>query len=128
MDLAREQGKWTIRQIVLHIVDSEATSLAMPKFALAEPGRSFNTNSYNPDVWAEGLDYANRPIDAEVELFTAIRKHIGGLLRHIPDAMERSVQLSSGQTIKVKQRIEPLVSHALHHIEQIHETRRIHGV
>lgn len=128
LDLVRAPGKWSIRQIVLHIVDSEATSLAMAKFALAEPGRSFNGNAYDPDAWAEGLDYAGRNIDAEVALFGAIRRHIGGLLRHLPGAWDRSVNLSSGQTVTVRQHIEPLMGHALHHIEQIWETRRVHGL
>jgi catechol 2,3-dioxygenase-like lactoylglutathione lyase family enzyme len=126
LDLTRAQGKWSIRQIVLHLVDSDATSLAMTKFALAEPGREFNSNSYNPDVWAEGLDYSNRSIEIEVELFTAIRKHIVGLLQHLPNALERYVQISDGPIVTIKDRIRPLMSHALGHIEQINETRKIH--
>lgn len=128
LDLVRSPGKWSIRQLVLHMVDSEATSLAMAKFALAEPGRDFNGNAYDPDVWAAGLDYAGRSIAAEVALFGAIRSHMSGLLRHLPDAWDRSVTLSTGQTVTVRQRIEPLMGHALHHIEQIWETRRVHGL
>ncbi|QRG68538.1 DinB family protein [Brevibacillus choshinensis] len=128
LDLVRSPGKWSIRQLVLHLVDSEATSLAMAKFALAEPGRDFNGNAYDPDVWAAGLDYAGRSIAAEVALFGAIRSHMSGLLRHLPAAWDRSVRLSSGQTVTVRQRIEPLMGHALHHIEQIWETRRAHGL
>jgi hypothetical protein len=127
LDLVRAPGKWSIREIVLHLVDSDATSLALVKFALAESGRSFNGNAYDPDVWAKGLDYTHRSIQAEVALFTAIRKHIGGLLRHFPDAFNRFVTLPNGQTVTVKQRIEPLMGHALHHIEQIWETRNVHG-
>ncbi|MEJ8548246.1 DinB family protein [Brevibacillus borstelensis] len=128
LDLSRAPGKWSIRQIVLHMVDSDATSLAMVKFALAEPGRVFHGNAYDPDVWAAGLDYAHRSIQAEVELFCAIRSHIGGLLKHLPDALDRTVSLSSGHTVSVRQRIEPLMGHALHHIRQILETRKVHGV
>lgn len=128
LDLSRAPGKWSIRQIVLHMVDSDATSLAMVKFALAEPGRVFHGNAYDPDVWAAGLDYAHRSIQAEVELFCAIRSHIGGLLKHLPDAMDRTVSLSSGHIVSVRQRIEPLMGHALHHIGQILETRKVHGV
>ncbi|TLS38170.1 DinB family protein [Pseudalkalibacillus caeni] len=128
LDLARAPGKWTIRQIVLHIVDSDATSLAGVKFALAEPGRTLNTNSYDPDVWAVGLDYASRPIEAEVKLFDGIRSHISGLLRHFPDALERSVKIPEGTEVKVIHRIRPLMGHALHHIDQILETRKVHGI
>ncbi|GIN61165.1 hypothetical protein J27TS8_11580 [Robertmurraya siralis] len=127
LDLVRAPGKWSIRQTVLHMVDSDASSLAMVKFALAEPGRIFNANGYNPDTWVEGLDYQHRTIGAEVALFIAIRKHISGLLRHLPNAMDRTIQISSGPVVTVRERIRLLMSHALGHIEQILETRRIHG-
>ena len=126
LDLFRAPQKWSIRQIVCHMVDSDATSLALVKFALAEPGRNFHNNAYDPDVWAAGLDYANRPIAAEVALFRAIREHLAGLLKHLPDAMERTVQLKGGQEVVVRDRVHMLMAHALHHIEQIWETRKVY--
>jgi predicted enzyme related to lactoylglutathione lyase len=48
---------------ITYIVDSDATSLSMIKFALAEIGKGFNQNSYNPDVWANILDYKGRSIE-----------------------------------------------------------------
>ncbi|MDF2630629.1 MAG: glyoxalase [Symbiobacteriaceae bacterium] len=128
LDLSRAPGKWTIRQIVLHIVDSDCTSLARVKFALAEPGRLYNGNGYNPDRWAEGLDYAHRPIGPEVALFKAIRGHIGGLVRHLEGALDRTTDMGNGQTMPVRPSLNALTVHALHHIEQIKETRRVHGV
>lgn len=127
LDLVRAPGKWSIRQTVLHMVDSDATSLAMVKFALAEPGRIFHANGYNPDTWVEGLDYQHRSIEGEVALFVAIRKHISGLLYHLPNAMDRTIQISNGPVVTVRERIRLLMSHALGHIEQILETRRVHG-
>jgi hypothetical protein len=126
LDLFRAPEKWSIRQIVLHIVDSDATSLSIVKYALAEPGRTFYANPYHPDVWAEGLDYANRPIDVEVALFEAIRKHVAGLLKHLPDALNRTVLLKGGEEVVVRDRIHMLMAHALHHIEQIWETRKVY--
>jgi catechol 2,3-dioxygenase-like lactoylglutathione lyase family enzyme len=128
LDLAREPGKWSIRQLVLHLVDSDATALTSVKFALAESGRTIRLNPYDPDVWAEGLGYAFRPIDAEVLLFEGIRRHILGLLHHLPDAMSRSVRTEESQVIQVRDRVSLLARHALHHIEQILETRKVHGV
>lgn len=127
LDLARAPGKWTIRQIVLHMVDSDCTSLARVKFALAEPGRPYTGNGYNPDTWAEGLDYAHRPIGPEVALFRAIRGHIGGLVRHLDGALNRTTDMGNGQTMAVRPSLNALTVHALHHIEQIKETRRVHG-
>lgn len=126
LNLFRAPEKWSIRQIVLHMVDSEATSLALVKYALAEPGRIFNSNAYDPEAWAASLDYANRPIATEVALFRAIRGHIAGLLKHLPDAMERTVKLQGGQEVIVRDQIHTLMGHALQHIEQIWETRKVY--
>lgn len=126
LNLSRAPEKWSIRQIVLHTVDAEAASLAMVKFALAEPGRPLNSNAYDLDTWSESLDYAHRPIEAEVSLFEAVRGHIMGLIRHLPDAMDRSVTLPGGKKVTVREQIERLMGHALHHIEQIWETRKLH--
>lgn len=63
---------------------SEATSLALAKFALAEPGRTFQGNAYDPDLWAKGLDYAGRSIQAEVALFHAIRSRMMRTMRICP--------------------------------------------
>jgi len=123
LDLARAPGKWTIRQIVLHMVDSDCTSLARVKFALAEPGRLYNGNGYNPDKWADGLDYAHRPVGPEVTLFKAIRGHIGGLVRHLAGALDRTTDMGNGQAMAVRPSLNALTVHALHHIEQIKETR-----
>lgn len=124
LDLARAPGKWSIRQIVLHVVDSDATSLQRVKFGLAEPGRVVRANPYDQDVWAAGLDYARRPIAAEVALFRALRAHIGGLVRHLPDAMDRTICSETGQATAVRSLLQMLAGHALDHVEQIRETRR----
>lgn len=126
LDLTRAPGKWSIRQIVLHLVDSDATSLQRIKFALAEPGRVLRGNPYDPDVWADGLDYAHRPVAAEVALFRAIRAHVGGLLRHLPGALDRAIQNEAGQATRVRTLTQMLAGHAMDHIEQIWETRRKH--
>ncbi|MDI3338984.1 MAG: DinB family protein [Sphaerobacter sp.] len=127
LDLARRPGEWTIRQIVHHLADSEATALAGPKFALAEPGRRFLRNAYDPDRWAERLDYAGRAIEPAVELFAAIRAHMLQLVRHLPDAWDRStVDAAGSPSTPVGVHLSMLACHALEHIEEIWETRRVY--
>jgi len=128
LDLAREPGAWTIRQIVHHLADAEAMALGGPKFALAEPGRVYHGNRYSQDVWAECLDYTGREIGPSVALFTAIRAHMLQLVRRLPDALERhTVDASGAPSPPVGRILGMLASHALDHIEEINETRRRHG-
>lgn len=126
LDLACSPGGWTIRQIVHHLADLEAMSLGQMKMALAEPGRVYLGNPFSPDTWAASLDYAGRPIGPSVQLFRAIREHNAHLVRHWPDAWERSSRNPDGRESTIGLTLGMLNSHALEHIEEIREARRIH--
>jgi catechol 2,3-dioxygenase-like lactoylglutathione lyase family enzyme len=127
LDLVRAPGKWSIRQTVHHMTDSEATSLLRMLMALAEPGRAFNANPYSQDAWVAGLDAAHRPVGPSVALFTAIRAHVTALVRHLPGAMDRAVETPAGR-VTVRQTLYALCSHAIGHTAQILETRQVHGL
>lgn len=127
LDLRLNPGEWSIRQIVHHLADSEATALAQPKFALAEPGRLFIPNRYDSEAWARGLAYDGRGIAPALALFAAVRGHLGQLLRELPNAWQRATVDPSGQEHPVDILIGMLVSHAYEHIENIREIRTLHG-
>jgi catechol 2,3-dioxygenase-like lactoylglutathione lyase family enzyme len=126
-DLRPGPGEWSIRQIVHHLADSEATALAQPKFALAEPGRRYSGNRYDSDTWAQGLMYDNRAIAPSVALFAAIRGHMAQLLRTLPGARERATVDPAGNERPACIVIGMLASHAYEHIESIQDIRRLHG-
>lgn len=126
LDLTRAPGKWSIRQTVLHVVDSDLTSLHRIKFALAEPGRAYAPNPYAQDNWAEGTDYAHRPIGTEVSLFRLAREHVLGMCAHLPSALDRTVVVN-GRTVAVRSMMKMVSWHIHGHIVQIEETRRVHG-
>jgi uncharacterized damage-inducible protein DinB len=133
LDLSRAQGKWTIRQIVHHIADAEDLWETGIKAALGNSGCAFDFNWYIPDnKCAEPLDYANRPITDAVELFKAIRSHVVQMINHLPNAWERYIIFTHGDLVKEKkitvgELIEWQVRHLLLHIEQIRDTRKVHG-
>ncbi|GAB6876830.1 DinB family protein [Thermaerobacter litoralis] len=128
LDLARAPGKWTIRQIVHHIADSDASSLIRILMCLAEPGRPYNNNPYDQDIWVERLDHAHRPIEPSLALIASIRHHVAALVRHRPEALDGAVEPTLGAPMTARELIAMLASHALHHIAQIAETRRVHGL
>lgn len=127
LDLASSPGGWTIRQIVQHLADLEAATLGQIMMAFAEPGRIYRGNPFNPDTWATSLDYAGRPIGSSVQLFLAIREHVVQLAHHLPDAWKQSSRKPDGPDNAISLTLSMLSSHALEHIEEIHETRRLHG-
>ncbi len=133
LDLSRAQRKWTIRQIVHHIADAEDLWETGIKAALGNSGCTFDFNWYIPDnKCAEPLDYARRPITNGVELFKVIRRCVVEMVKHLPDAWERYIIFTHVDLVKEKkftvgEVIEWQVRHLLLHIEQIRETRKVHG-
>jgi hypothetical protein len=135
LDLSRTDGKWTIRQIVHHIVDAEDFWETIIKAALGNTGCTYDISWYIPDnICAGPLDYAHRPIRKAVQLFNAQRGFVADMVTHLPNAGERRVRvtpLSAEYKDKIFTLNEMLNWQILHldiHIKQILETREVHGV
>lgn len=127
LNLREVHDKWSIREHVLHLIDLELVTMHKVKFALAEPGRMYTGNSFQPDDWHLGLQYAERPIAAEVELFGATRQHIIGLCKYLPDALDRTIQTTNREET-VAQLLKMMAGHAKHHLRAARRIRELHGV
>ncbi|NQX62494.1 DinB family protein [Paenibacillus qinlingensis] len=127
LNLREVHDKWSIREHVLHLIDLELITIHKVKFALAEPGRMYVGNSFQPDDWHRGLHYAQRPIAAEVLLFGAVRQHILGLCKHLPDALDRTIRTTNREET-VAQLLKMMAGHAKHHMRAARRIRELHGV
>jgi hypothetical protein len=134
LDLSREQGKWSIREIVHHIVDAEEIWKTCIKAALGNPGCTVDLGWYIIDNKCAGpLDYAHRPIGDALELFRATRRHIVELVTHLPEAGEKSFTITrgndrEGKPFDVGGVIRFQKTHLDRHIKQIRKTREAHGI
>jgi uncharacterized damage-inducible protein DinB len=132
LDAAREPGKWTIRQIVHHIVDGDDIWKACLKAALGNPGCVYHFDWYDQEPWVERLDYAGRAVGASLALFRANREHTVSLLRHLPDAWGRYAvvtwgHIPDGRRLTVSDMICTQTIHVPWHIDQIRATREVLG-
>jgi len=133
LDRTRAENKWTIRQIVHHIADAELLWEVAIKSALGNCGCLFDASWYIiGNGWAEPLHYATRPIDGAVDLYQAIRHQILELLEHVPDPWEKYILFHWANPDEARKwTVGEIVTwqsrHALIHVEQILETRRVHG-
>jgi len=134
LDLSRAEEKWTIRQIVHHIVDAEDIWETGIKAALGNSGCFFNFSWYISDnKCAEPLDYARRPLGNGVELFKIVRPHVVELIRHLPGAWERYLivkrpEIPDGKKFTVADIIDWQILHLSIHIKQVRKTRAKHGI
>jgi hypothetical protein len=77
LDAAPAPGKWTVRQIVHHLADSEMTAAVRFRLLLAEDRPAIK--GYDQDVFASRLHY-DRAHEASLELFRSARASTAELM------------------------------------------------
>jgi len=115
-------GKWTIRQILVHLADVELVHLWRYSRALAEPGSPVYAFDHNG--WVSKLRYDERPITVCRDLFTGIRDQILYFVETMPEStLENTVNHSENGLITASRILSYLCYHTDHHLEQIRFAR-----
>jgi hypothetical protein len=78
-----EPEQWTIHEIVIHIVDSEANSYIRCRRLIAEPGKDLM--AYDENRWAQELEYHEQDTDEALSLFRWLRKRSYELIKQLPE-------------------------------------------
>ena len=74
--------RWSIHEIVVHIVDSEANGFVRCRRFIAEPGKS--VMPYDQEAWASSLHYHDQSVEDALELFKWLRLTSYKLVRLLP--------------------------------------------
>jgi hypothetical protein len=83
LDARPAPGKWTAREIVHHLADSEMTAAVRFRLLLAEDRPAIK--GYDQDEFAKRL-YYSRPHEASLELFRAARASTAELMACLTEA------------------------------------------
>ncbi|QQS35928.1 MAG: DinB family protein [Ignavibacteriales bacterium] len=83
-DFKPSPDKWSVREIVIHIMDSEINAYVRCRKIIAETGSTITT--YDQDKWAQALNYKDHNIDIAVEVFKFLRMITHDLLMILPDS------------------------------------------
>jgi hypothetical protein len=133
LDLTRATEKWSIRQIVHHVVHGDDVVGMRIKAAIGSTGSTWDNPWYDHEEWVESLDFGGRAIEPGLALLRANRLFIAHMIEHLPDAWERRVLVaqrgaSEEVPFTVGRGITILACHIPWHVEQIRETRQLHGL
>ena len=113
---------WCARQVVHHLADSETNSYIRLRRLLAEPAPT-TIQGYDEAHWASVLHY-DRPIEASLVVFRAVRAASGELLDTLVDAdLERTGVHSDSGTYSLRDWLEIYADHAEAHAAQIRAAR-----
>lgn len=122
LDFEPGEGKWTIRQIVHHLADSEMTSAIRLRLLIAS--ETPNIVGYNQDEYARRLYYTDRPIDAALAAFDGARRTSAEILdRMTEDEWLREGTHNEIGRYTVYRWLEIYAVHAHGHAEQIQAAR-----
>ncbi|MFN3666932.1 MAG: DinB family protein [Sediminibacterium sp.] len=118
-DFAYAPGKWTLKDLLQHVVDTERImSYRLLRIARndATPLASFDENSY-----AEQAAASNRSFDDIKEEFMAVRKSTNLLLQSIQPTQFDNAGVASGMRITANALVYIIYGHMMHHRSIIEE-------
>jgi hypothetical protein len=118
LDTAPGDGKWTVREIVHHLADSEMTSAIRLRLLIASPNPAIV--GYDQEAFARRLYYADRPIEASLDAFASARRSTAEILDRLSEAewLREGTHTEHGPYSVLKW-LEIYASHAHGHADQI---------
>jgi hypothetical protein len=118
LDTAPGEGKWTARQIIHHLADSEMTSAIRLRLLLASPNP--HIVGYDQEAFAHKLYYDDRPIEASLDAFNAARRTTAEILDRMSEAdwLREGTHTEHGR-YTVLRWLELYAAHAHAHADQI---------
>jgi len=123
LDVAPAPGKWTAREIVHHLADSEMTSAIRLRLLVASPAPP-EIRGYDQDEFARRLRYSKRPIQAALDAFGAARRTTVEILDGLTeDDWLRTGTHSESGPYSVERWLEIYAAHGHDHAAQIRRLR-----
>jgi hypothetical protein len=121
LDAHPAPGKWSAREIVHHLADSEMTAAIRLRRLLAEDGPTIV--GYDQEEFARRLHY-DRPIAGSLEAFGAARRTTAEILDRMTEAewAREGLHSESGRYSVVRW-LEIYADHAHNHADQIRRAR-----
>jgi hypothetical protein len=114
-------NKWSPREILAHLADTEITFAFRYRQALAED--SHIIQPFDQDRWAES--YGAYTAEQALALFSAIREWNLALLRSLaPEQLARKVTHPERGTMTVKTIVETAAGHDLNHLKQLEAAKQ----
>lgn len=111
-------GKWTIKEILVHLADAESVLLDRIKRVIAEPKQVIW--AFDQDLWSENLDYASYPLEISKAVFSANRENIIYLAEKNYENLGKNEFIHSETGLRtLKDEFDKVVWHCQGHLEQI---------
>jgi len=119
-------GKWSIAEILGHLVDTEVVYGYRYRMALSQPGMPIQ--AYDQDSWAEALRHRRRDARRSLAQIQFLRGVNLDLLTSVPRSEWKRYGLHSERGKEtVRRTVELIAGHDLNHLNQILAIRKKYG-
>jgi DinB superfamily len=121
-DFVASPGKWSIRQLMAHLADSEMVGACRFRAVIAEDNPALS--SFDQDLWARNLDYAQRKPKQALESFRRHRAENYDLLKALPEGVyTRTGNHTERGRLTLLNLVEIYAEHAENHARQMQAIR-----
>jgi len=119
-------GKWSVRQVVQHLADSELVGGFRFRMVIAHD--ALELPAYDQDLWAERLGYQESNLATALDEFTMLRHANLRLFRRAtPEDMQRVMRHSERGDESLSHLIRLYAGHDLVHLAQLRRIRQAIG-
>ncbi len=122
LEFRQAPGKWNIREIAIHLCDSEIVAAHRIRRVLAEEDAILT--SYDQDKWASRLNYGKRNLGQAIELFRLLRKSSSELFQEIDEnEWQRTGVHDEHGHMSLLDLVKLYAEHCENHVSQIRQIR-----
>src|SRR5438093_8627270 len=122
VDFIPGPGKWSIRQIVAHVADSELVGAYRLRLVIAEDNPTLT--AFDQDAWTAKLDYARRKPTQSLDTFRRLRAENYELLKDLPEsAFDRVGMHTENGPMSLRRLLAGYDDHAESHARQLQTIR-----
>ncbi len=121
-----EPGKWSIAEILAHLVDAEIVGSWRMRLIIGSDGVPIQ--AFDQDVWAETFDYAARDPKVSLEIFRVLRENNLRMLKALPKNLWENHGMHSERGKEtVAHLVRMFAGHDLNHLAQVEKIAKAGG-
>lgn len=116
-EFAYAEGKWTIKQVVGHIIDTERI-MAYRALRISRKDKT-ELSGFDEDFFVENSNFNSRSLYNLAHEFSLVRESNIALFKSFSEEMINEMGTASGKTISVRALLYIIVGHTQHHMNVI---------
>ncbi len=118
-DYAYAPGKWTIKQVIAHLSDTERV-MAYRAMRIAR-GDATPLASFDQDAYVQNMDVSHRTVGDLLEEFQVVRAATIHLVKHLDEETLKRRGTASGNPASVRALVYIIAGHERHHAALLRE-------